>query len=72
MTAHLCPHEGCEFPPHDPAEHPCGRRVVDGVTRCSVCDEFDGSAECEANGCWRPATQADLDALIVEGMLNRD
>lgn len=58
---------GCDFD-HPHSGHPCGRRVINGVTRCSVCGSLDGSPECEAAGCWQPATQRDLDELICEAM----
>lgn len=45
---------GCEFEyPHE--AHPCGRRVIVGVTHCSHCGHLDGSTECN---CWIPATAA--------------
>jgi hypothetical protein len=51
----------CEFThPHD---HPCGRRVIEGVTVCPHCGRPDGDPACQ---CWRPATEADLDALYAE------
>lgn len=61
----------CTFPPHDFLEHPCGQPVIPGITRCPHCGNLDGSEECAAAGCWVPATQADLDALICEGMERR-
>jgi hypothetical protein len=60
----------CDWP-HPHPDHPCGREVRVGVTRCSVCGNVDGSPECFAAGCWEDATQADVDALVVEAMERR-
>jgi hypothetical protein len=58
-------HIHCDFD-HPHPEHPCGRRVIYGVTRCLLCGNLDGSTECEAAGCWTPATEAHLDSLYAE------
>lgn len=57
-----CDHE------HPHPDHPCGRRIIPGVTRCSYCGNLDESPECEAAGCWQPATQRDLDELLTAAM----
>jgi hypothetical protein len=55
----------CDFE-HPHPDHPCGRQIIDGVTRCSYCGNFDGSPECKTAGCWQPATEADVDSLYLE------
>jgi hypothetical protein len=52
----------CDFE-HPHPEHPCARRVVEGVTRCTHCGNLDGDPACR---CWTPATEAHLDALYAE------
>jgi hypothetical protein len=60
-TDHRC----CEFD-HPHPEHPCGRRVIPGVTVCPFCGNPDDSPECKAAGCWIPSTEAHLDSLYAE------
>lgn len=54
----------CDFM-HPHPEHPCGRRIVSGVTRCAHCGAVDGSPECR---CWQPATAEDLAELHREAL----
>lgn len=56
----------CDFD-HPHPDHPCGRRVIEGVTACSVCGRIDGSPDCK---CWTPATESHLDALYLEAWLD--
>lgn len=51
---------------HPHPDHPCGRRIIPGVTRCTYCGNLDDSPECDAAGCWEPVTVAHLDALYAE------
>jgi len=53
-----CPKPDCEFDAPHP-QYPCGRWVIEGVTRCRHCGNLDGSGECH---CWIPATAAILEA----------
>lgn len=55
----------CDFDHPHPGQ-PCGRRVIDGVTSCSVCGNLDGSPECATAGCWLSFTESDLDGLYLE------
>ena len=55
----------CDFD-HPHPEHPCARRVIDGVTTCTFCGHPDGSMECKVAGCWEAVTEADVDALYAE------
>jgi hypothetical protein len=57
----------CEWE-HPHPSHPCGWKIVPGVTTCHYCGNLDGSPECEAAGCWQPVTQADVDALVCEAL----
>ena len=55
----------CDFD-HPHPEHPCGRRIIKGVTTCPYCGNLDGSMECKVAGCWEAITEADVDGLYLE------
>lgn len=55
----------CDYE-HPHPDHPCGRHVINGVTRCPYCGNLDGSPECDAAGCWQPMTEELLDGLYLE------
>lgn len=57
--------EPCDFD-HPHPSHPCGRRIIPGVTTCQHCGHLDASPECREAGCWQPATEADVDGLYQE------
>lgn len=52
----------CDFD-HPHPDHPCGRRVVNGLTRCRYCGHLDNSPECH---CWRPATDKQMDGWDLQ------
>lgn len=45
------------------ADHPCGKPVIVGVTRCDFCGNLDGSPDCH---CWQPMTEELLDGIYLE------
>ena len=66
---HLSP--DCTFGPHEPRDHPCGRRHAPGEPR-SFCGKDSPPSGAPCPDCWTPipANLADAKALLALGDLS--
>jgi predicted amidophosphoribosyltransferase len=59
---HLDP--DCTFPPHEPSDHPCGRRCVPGEP-CQYCGKATPLNGDPCPDCWTPLSVADFRAMMA-------
>jgi hypothetical protein len=55
---------GCGWPPHDPAEHPCGQPHTPG-SPCAYCGKSTPATGGPCPDCWTPITTADAKAIFA-------